>query len=109
MKIAFDVKQLLDEFPLRKGVKELSEKISKKIGERYCQVCFYGIVKGQLMGFYVCEDCASEIFNFACEDNKFREEKISNAELVSRMIMRHRFAFEDLRMKYEKEFEDEEK
>ena len=47
----------------RPGV-SIAEKIEKDLNSRFCHCCFFGCVKGELMGEPLCEECARNLYGF---------------------------------------------
>jgi hypothetical protein len=59
----------------RLGV-SIAEKIEKDLNSRFCHCCFFGIVKGELMGEPLCEECARALYGFDEKEKQPRIRKI---------------------------------
>jgi hypothetical protein len=59
----------------RPGV-SIAEKIEKDLNSRFCHCCFFGIVKGELMGEPLCEECARALYDFDEKEKHPRIRKI---------------------------------
>lgn len=44
--------------------KRLAKKIEEHYAYRFCQCCFFGKVEGEIMGEYLCLECARELYGF---------------------------------------------
>lgn len=44
--------------------KTLAEEINKKLESRFCHCCFFGHVKGSIMGEPLCKECAKILYGF---------------------------------------------
>lgn len=47
-----------------KGIGNIAKHIEKHYMHRFCQCCFFGKVEGQIMGEYLCLECARELYGF---------------------------------------------
>lgn len=44
--------------------KTIADKVIKKFKSRYCHVCFFGCVMGEIRGEPICSYCAKELYGF---------------------------------------------
>lgn len=74
---------------LREKMKEFSNKVSsagetlarkleKKLSSRFCHVCFFGKVKGEVCGEPLCEECAFELYGLKDDGLGFDKKKFED-------------------------------